>query len=58
MSKIPVPLRLQVEDRANNCCEYCLLPNTLSFYTHEVDHVIAQKHKGTTSADNLTYAAL
>lgn len=56
MSKISASLRRQVEERANHCCEYCLLPNIISFYSHEVDHVIAQKHKGTSSVDNLAYA--
>jgi HNH endonuclease len=49
-------LRRQVEDRANYCCEYCLLPANLSFYPHEVDHVIALKHGGKSSAENLAYA--
>jgi hypothetical protein len=49
-------LRRQVENRANRCCEYCLLPADLSFYPHEVDHVIALKHDGVTTADNLAYA--
>jgi hypothetical protein len=32
------------------------LPDSLSFYAHEVDHVIALKHQGKTDADNLAYA--
>ncbi len=56
MAYINEGLRRQVEDRANHCCEYCLLPESLSFYAHEVDHVIALKHGGTTEYDNLAYA--
>lgn len=49
-------LRCEVIARANHCCEYCLIPNSLSFYAHEVDHVIAIKHGGQTLSDNLAYA--
>jgi hypothetical protein len=50
---IPVPLRRSVETRANFRCEYCLLPANLSFYPHEIDHVIAEKHQGKTIVANL-----
>lgn len=46
-------LRRQVIERAGNCCEYCLLPQALAASTHQVDHVIAEKHGGETSLDNL-----
>lgn len=50
---IPAALRRLVEERANRLCEYCLLPADVSFFPHEVDHVIAEKHGGATNADNL-----
>jgi 5-methylcytosine-specific restriction endonuclease McrA len=56
MTGISESLRRQVESRANGRCEYCLLPNRLSFYPHEVDHIIALKHSGATAAENLAYA--
>lgn len=56
MTTIPESLRRQVEERASDRCEYCLLPSSLSFYPHEVDHIIALKHNGTTTAENLAYA--
>ena len=56
MTYISATLRHQVEARANHCCEYCLLPSILSFYPHEVDHIIALKHSGTSTTDNLAYA--
>lgn len=56
MTYISELLRRQVEERANDRCEYCLLPGSLSFYPHEVDHVIARKHGGETTIDNLAYA--
>jgi hypothetical protein len=49
---IPAALRRQVEARAENCCEFCKLPVGMSFYSHEIDHVIAEKHGGTTTVDN------
>ena len=50
---IPVALRRQVRDRANGCCEYCLIPEAVSFALHPIDHVIAEKHGGPTTAENL-----
>ena len=48
-------LRRLVEERANHRCEYCLLPAGVAFFSHEVDHVIAEKHGGATDADNLAF---
>jgi hypothetical protein len=52
---ISAALRRQVEERANYRCEYCLLPGRVAFFSHEIDHVIAEKHGGATNADNLAY---
>lgn len=41
MAYIFEALRRLAIERAADACEYCLLPNALSFYPHEVDHVIA-----------------
>jgi HNH endonuclease len=56
MTRISESLRQQVIARASQACEYCCLPDTLSFYPHEVDHVIAIKHGGQTTEGNLAYA--
>ena len=56
MAYISEALRRLVVERAADVCEYCLLPNALSFYPHEVDHVIALKHQGKTIAENLAFA--
>ncbi len=56
MTSISESLRRQIEERASYRCEYCLLPSSLSFYPHEVDHIIALKHNGATNAENLAYA--
>jgi hypothetical protein len=53
VSYISAALRRLVEARASCKCEYCCFPANLSFYSHEIDHVIAEKHQGETIADNL-----
>jgi hypothetical protein len=55
LTYIPVALRRLVEERANRLCEYCLLPADFTFFPHEIDHVIAEKHGGETNADNLAF---
>ncbi|MEL7502296.1 MAG: HNH endonuclease signature motif containing protein [Cyanobacteria bacterium J06554_6] len=56
MSRISETLRQQVIDRAKGRCEYCCLPDRVGFFSHEVDHVIAVKHDGSTTLENLAYA--
>ncbi|MGL5064884.1 MAG: HNH endonuclease [Microcoleus sp.] len=55
MSKtyVSASLRRTVYDRANGCCEYCLIPETLALSSHQVDHIIAEKHRGETIESNL-----
>lgn len=55
LTYIPVALRRLVEERAKHLCEYCLLPAEITFFPHEIDHVIAEKHGGETTADNLAF---
>ena len=57
-TKIPANLRQLVKDRAQGRCEYCLLHQDFSIYTHEVDHIIAQKHGGSTTVNNLALSCL
>jgi HNH endonuclease len=52
---ISTTLRRFVEQRATYQCEYCLLPNNVSFFPHEIDHIIPEKHGGLTSEENLAY---
>jgi hypothetical protein len=52
-SYIPAALRRLIYDRAKGCCEYCFTPEIASFASHEVDHIIAEKHGGLTQEDNL-----
>jgi hypothetical protein len=56
VSHIGAALRRLVIERANDRCEYCLLPARVAFVPHEVDHVVAEKHGGETTESNLAYA--
>src|SRR5207245_10285900 len=49
-------LRRQVWDRAGGVCEYCHMPHALTLLPFEIDHIIAQQHKGPTTAENLALA--
>lgn len=53
---ISVDLRRLVYERAQGCCEYCLLLELAGFSVHQYDHIIAQKHGGTTIPKNLALA--
>ncbi len=50
---IPVPLRRLVRERAQGRCEYCLIPESLTFAPHWIDHIVAEKHGGKTESENL-----
>jgi len=56
VTAIPASIRRLVESRADGRCEYCLLPAAVSFFPHEVDHIVALKHGGQTDLQNLAYA--
>lgn len=53
---VSAALRRKVRQRAKNRCEYCLLAEAHAFFSYEPDHIIAEKHGGETSADNLALA--
>lgn len=53
MTYISAELRRAVRERANYRCEYCLLHEDDNFLPHEVDHIIAEKHRGETLLENL-----
>ena len=53
---VPERLRRQVQERVLGRCEYCLIHESDMYYPHEPDHVIAEKHGGPTSLDNLAWA--
>ncbi|MFN6565144.1 MAG: HNH endonuclease [Nostoc sp. ChiSLP01] len=51
-------LRQLVVKKASERCEYCLIHQDFSIYTHEVDHIIALKHGGETIIENLALSCL
>jgi hypothetical protein len=53
---IPAELRRLVIERANNCCEYCLIHQDDCSATLQVDHILALKHGGQTISENLALA--
>jgi hypothetical protein len=53
---ISLELRRNVRERANNCCEYCLINQIDNFLPFEVDHIISEKHNGETILDNLCWS--
>lgn len=55
---IPAELRRLVNSRAHECCEYCLLHQDDTQFTHQVDHLVAIKHDGQTVSENLALACL
>ena len=55
---LPPALRQLVYERAGGRCEYCLMPESVAFASHEIDHIISQKHGGPTEAANLALSCL
>ena len=53
MSYISPSLRRFVAERAGNCCEYCLISQDDDVFPFEIDHIIAEKHGGETTSENL-----
>jgi HNH endonuclease len=49
-------MRRQVRARAAGRCEYCLLADADTFFPHEADHIIAVKHGGVSTGENLAGA--
>ena len=51
-------MRRQVRRRAEGRCEYCLVREEDSYVGYQIDHIIARKHNGATSLNNLAFACL
>lgn len=51
-------MRRQVVDRAQNRCEYCLIHQDDAVATHQIDHVLAEKHGGSTTLENLACSCM
>jgi hypothetical protein len=55
-SYISAKLRREVIERAANCCEYCRIHQEDQFFAFAVDHIIAEKHGGSSVSKNLCLA--
>jgi hypothetical protein len=53
---VPNKLRRQITVRAGGRCEYCLIHQDYQPNAHQVDHIIAHKHRGQTNSRNLALA--
>lgn len=56
-SYIPAHLRRLVTERAQGLCEYCLIHDD-TYLQCQIEHIIAEKHGGPTSDDNLALACV
>jgi 5-methylcytosine-specific restriction endonuclease McrA len=54
--RIPVKLQRLVAERAFECCEYCICPDSHATQVHSNEHIIPESLGGTTDADNLALA--
>jgi 5-methylcytosine-specific restriction endonuclease McrA len=48
-----ISLQEQVWNRAQGRCEYCHFPSQLTRVAFQLDHIIAEKHGGPTTFENL-----
>lgn len=51
-------LRQRVRRRARYRCEYCQLPQSPSDARHQIEHIIADQHKGGDEPSNLALACI
>ena len=56
MAYISSELRQKVIERAESRCEYCRFPLAASLLNFEMEHIIAEKHGGSSEEDNLALA--
>lgn len=55
-ANVSLELRQFVSKRANDCCEYCQLPQSATLHKHEPDHVVPLQHGGKTEEQNLAFS--
>ncbi len=59
MTKLPSAVRHFVRERAEYRCEYCRRPDAYSVLSFHVDHIIATKqHGGSSAIENLAWSCI
>jgi hypothetical protein len=58
VTHIPADMRRVVVARAEGLCEYCLIAEVDTGFGCQFDHVISEKHGGTTTLGNLAQACV
>ena len=58
MTRVSERVRELVRERAKGRCEYCGKPEGVNTFSHQVDHIIPEKHTGTSEFDNLAWSCL
>ncbi|MFN0080330.1 MAG: HNH endonuclease [Prosthecobacter sp.] len=58
MSRVTPAVAATVRARAQHRCEYCHLRPEWTIMPFQVDHIIAQKHRGDSQEQNLAFACL
>lgn len=53
---VSAAMRREVRERADGCCEYCLLAEDDAYFPHEPDHIISVKHRGSSILENLAWS--
>jgi len=51
-------MRQQVRRRAGGRCEYCLIHEDDSYVSYQIDHILARKHGGMTTLNNLAFTCV
>lgn len=54
--QVSARIRQQAQERAGGRCEYCLIHEDDVLLSHEADHILARKHGGKTTGDNIAWA--
>jgi 5-methylcytosine-specific restriction endonuclease McrA len=54
--RVPAELDRRVRERAKGVCEYCRLPQADYPLPFDIDHIIAEQHRGKTQLNNLCQA--
>jgi hypothetical protein len=56
VSRVPEAIRRAVRQRAQERCDYCLIPEAELLFRHEADHILAAQHGGAPVLENLALA--